>query len=357
MSRLRGFGVRRPRAGQSGVARAVPRLWWQQAVWARNELVSRPALYARLDRLERRRGLPLMTPNRARPCTLPFCYLGPVPRVSRTGLPCLVHRSPINWNDPRKEDTMPQTRKTVPVRTAQQEGADQPRRDTSDGVSSIDVTTLAGVVYSSGKVFDGLVTGRLDTENFLRSGSLEGITSRSDLALLEDLRDVSQFIIDQSHQPQTPITVAFVCAVNAKITRSGALHPGQLRTADQQIGVHTRHGRHTPDAMTDTSLQCLLQESLATTDAREAALDLFVNLAKAQPFEDGNKRTALFVANSLLLTSGAGELLTIPVDEQDPSLADSFNDLLARAYVLNDHTGVKNLLREHGLTPLKGHAG
>ena len=78
-----------------------------------------------------------------------------------------------------------------------------------------------------------------------------------------------------------------------------------------------------------------------------------MNLARAQPFEDGNKRTALFLANSLLLARRTGELLTIPVDEQDPSLADSLNDLLARAYILSDLTGVKNLLREHGLTPLK----
>lgn len=250
---------------------------------------------------------------------------------------------------------MPKTKKTLPVKNVQEENAQQPRADATARVSSIDVTDLAGVVYSSGKVFDGLVTGRLDTERFLRSGSLEGVTSRSDLALLEDLRDVSQFIIDRSQQPKKPITVDFVRAVNAKITRSGAIHPGEFRTSDQQIGVNTRHGRHAPDAMTDTKLQGLIEDSQSSTDTREAALDLFVNLAKAQPFEDGNKRTALFVANSLLLSSEVGEILTIPVDEQDPSVADSFNDLLARAYVLNEHEGVKNLLRERGLAPLEGH--
>ena len=40
-------------------------------------------------------------------------------------------------------------------------------------VGLLTVTDLAGVVYSSGRVFDGLSTGRLDTENFLRTGSLE----------------------------------------------------------------------------------------------------------------------------------------------------------------------------------------
>lgn len=213
-------------------------------------------------------------------------------------------------------------------------------------MSTISITDLAGAVYSSGKVFDGLATGRLDTENFLRSGSLAGVSSRSDLSLLEDLRDVAQFIIDHHHQP---VDAAYVCAVNASITRSGALHPGQLRTDDQQIGVRTRYGRHTPPAMTEADLKHLIA-SLNCDDAAEYALDLFVHLAKAQPFEDGNKRTALFVANSLLI--GDGRMLVVPVDDNDPQLSDTFNDLLARAYLHDEHGPVKDLLRTHGLTDL-----
>lgn len=213
-------------------------------------------------------------------------------------------------------------------------------------MTTIGITDLAGVVYSAGTVFDGLTTGRLDTENFLRSGSLDGVTSRSDLALLEDLHDVAQFVLDHG---QRPIDSAFVCAVNAQITRSGALHPGRLRTQDQRIGVQTRYGRHTPEAMTEAGLLQLLDDTLRGTDACENALDLFVDLAKAQPFEDGNKRTALFVATNLLISAETGTLLTIPVDENDPGLSDSFNDLLARAYVRDERSGVKDLLRTHGL--------
>jgi hypothetical protein len=47
----------------------------------------------------------------------------------------------------------------------------------------------------------------------------------------------------------------------------------------------------------------------ATVTSGENALDLFVDLAKAQPSEDGNKRTAVSVANSLLICSGSGVLL------------------------------------------------
>ncbi len=121
-------------------------------------------------------------------------------------------------------------------------------------MAALTVADLAAVVYSSGKVFDGLSTGRLDTENFLRSGSLDGVASRADLALLEDLLDAAQFVID--HAGRT-IDSDFVRAVNATITRSGALHPGQLRTRQQAIGV----GRHTPDALTEDRLQALLDQA------------------------------------------------------------------------------------------------
>ncbi|SDC55750.1 Fic family protein [Rhodococcus tukisamuensis] len=214
-------------------------------------------------------------------------------------------------------------------------------------MSAINITDLAGAVYSSGKVFDGLSTGRLDTENFLRSGSLAGVSSRADLALLEDLRDVAQFVIDHHEQP---IDAAYVRTINAQITRSGALHPGQLRTEDQQIGVQTRYGRHTPPALTEKGLQQLIDSMKKHKSVTEKALELFVVLAKAQPFEDGNKRTALFVANSLLI--GHGRLLVVPVDERDPQLADTFNDRLAKAYLYDEHDAVKALMRKHGLTAL-----
>lgn len=216
-------------------------------------------------------------------------------------------------------------------------------------MAALSVADFATVVYSAGKVFDGLSVGRLETENFLRSGRLEGVASRVDVALLEDLCDAAQFVIDH---PKRAIDAEFVRAVNATITRSGALRPGQLRTQAQGIGVTTPYGRHTPDALSDEALQALLDHATHGGDVREDALDVFVALARAQPFEDGNKRTAVFVANALLIGCQAGVLLTIPVDDNDPSLAATFNLLLAQAYIYDERDGVKELLRRRGLTVL-----
>lgn len=210
------------------------------------------------------------------------------------------------------------------------------------------VVDLSPVVYSAGKVFDGLGAGRLDTENFLRSGALDGVTSRSDLALLEDLRGVSEYILENRNRP---ITSAYVRAVNSQITRSGPLHPGAYRTDVQKIGVTTPYGRHEPQPSSDVKLQQLIDTAMALPGPREQALELFVEIAKTQPYEDGNKRTALFVANSVLICAPEQEMLVVPIDESSSGEAVRssvrFNDLLARAYLLNDD-GIKDLLRTHG---------
>ena len=87
---------------------------------------------------------------------------------------------------------------------------------------------------------------------------------------------------------------------------------------------------------------------MVKANPREQALELFVQIAKAQPFEDGNKRTALFVANSVLIRDPEPEMLVVPVGESGANNAARFNDLLARAYVLGEHEGVKDLLRAEG---------
>lgn len=223
----------------------------------------------------------------------------------------------------------------------------------ADRRGPLSIVDLAGVVYSSGKVFDGLSTGRLDTAEFLRRGTTDGIFSRPDLQLLEDLRDVATLTVARTE----PVDAKFVKRLNTAITRSGPLNPGRLRTQDQGLGVRTRHGDHAPPALTDQALQEIVDRAARGDDPVQNAIDLFVALAKAQPFEDGNKRTALFAANAVLISSGVELLLTVPVDDHDPSVAAEFKDLLARAYVLGEEVGVKAMLRECGLAPIERQGG
>lgn len=95
-------------------------------------------------------------------------------------------------------------------------------------MATLTVADLSGVVYSSGKVFDGLSTGRLDTENFLRSGSLDGVASRADLALLEDLRDAAEAVAAPTTRHATP------CTGRARGRPPTTTTPASARSADSQ---------------------------------------------------------------------------------------------------------------------------
>lgn len=217
------------------------------------------------------------------------------------------------------------------------------------GFDAIHVADLTGVIYSSAKVFDGLRTGRLDTGEFLRSGSTRGLTSKHDLMLLEDLRDVAQFVIDHRGEP---VDAAFARKINSTITRSGSLHPGKYRADKHDITVMTDYGVHAPKGVDEAGLQKIFDQHQGR-DIRDRAVHLFVDIAKAQPFWDGNKRTALFVANAELLNDPKNELMVVPFRENDPDVARRFNDLLARAYIYDEYDGVTQMLHEQGFQKLR----
>lgn len=167
---------------------------------------------------------------------------------------------------------------------------------------------------------------------------------RGDLALLQDLEAAAEFVIVTAGEP---VTADYLGRINAQLTRSAALNPGKLRRAEQGIGVHTTHGRHEPAAMTAEGLDALIQEQLLLDDALRSAAHLFVEVARAQPFEDGNKRTAIFAANSYLIGQGTGLLMAVPHDGADPMVSREFHDQLARAYAFGETGPVVEALVRH----------
>lgn len=213
-------------------------------------------------------------------------------------------------------------------------------------MTQIDVVDFAPVVYSCGKVFDGLQTGRLDTEDFLRTGTTSGISSMQDLALLSDLKQAAELVIE--HRPH-PVDVDFLIRLNTSMTRSASIEPGALRRDDEHIGVATVFGRHEPPAVTTEQLERLVRDALASNNHQRNAATLFLAIAKAQPFKDGNKRAGIFAANAQLLSHGDGELLTVPFSEEDPSVAQRFNEKLARAYIFNEDDPVIETLIQEGI--------
>ena len=211
-------------------------------------------------------------------------------------------------------------------------------------------TDWLDVIYTAGTVFDGLSTSRPATDAFLRTGDTTGVRGRGDLALLEDLRDAAEIALDcAGSRLDSRLDVAALKRINAAMTRSAALNPGQLRTDAQGIGVRTPLGRFEPPEIGEAGLDALITQTLNAPNDAERAIELFLRLAKAQPFEDGNKRTAILAANAYLVGRGSDVLLAVPFSETDPAVSAAFTEALARWYLRDELTGVKVMLLQNGL--------
>lgn len=194
------------------------------------------------------------------------------------------------------------------------------------------VKGLARLLYRMGRTFDGLNTSRLATEEFLRTGNPDVIGSRDDYALLCDLKDASSYVLNTDWDT-TRFDLDWFKGINAAMTRTAAMLPGVLRDSENVI-VGTKYGTYTPTVPDPIILDSWMEAGASDKgDPLDAASHLFARLAKAQPFGDGNKRSALLAANGLLVRAGSPLMLTVPVEEPERT---GFNDLLGAWYMHDD---------------------
>lgn len=136
-----------------------------------------------------------------------------------------------------------------------------------------------------------------------------------------------------------------IVELNAAMTRSAALNSGKFRSEESNIGVSTIYGDHKPKETNLEGLREIIKKAESEPSISRQAAMLFVLLAKAQPFEESNKRTALFAANILLKEEAT---LTVPYDEYNKSISERFSELLARAYIFNEVDNCVDDLVIHG---------
>jgi hypothetical protein len=172
----------------------------------------------------------------------------------------------------------------------------------------MDNKKLAQLIYSVAQ-YEGYNTSVLQTQKNLATHKDEWIFStESDRYIFEDLLKAIQYASTQKE-----LTVEVVKGINAQMNSkmSGQPEsPGELR---QNVPIHV--GDYVPaETVTETMLQRQLEA--VTGNTIQAGWELYARLSKLQPFDDGNKRTALISANLLVgsLTDNSKEYLVIPMD-------------------------------------------
>lgn len=104
-----------------------------------------------------------------------------------------------------------------------------------------------------------------------------------------------------------------------------------------------------PEIVTEGILQEMIDRFDTSEYTTKDGWRVFADLAKMQPFQDGNKRTALIAANEAMGAFETQDFLVLPLH---PESNTKFIGLLMRYYLTDDATQQDRLLDEMvSLTP------
>jgi len=148
-------------------------------------------------------------------------------------------------------------------------------------------------------------------------------------------RDAWKFVLDTLDEP---LTLDYMIHVNEIVARGEALQVGALRNGSVSIGDLTP-AIPTVEEVQQT-MDALQNSSISDT---QRALNTFTGFVRMQPFWDGNKRTAMLLANKDLITHGRGLLV---VTEKNGLV---FNDALSQFISDGSPIPLQKQLYEHCL--------
>lgn len=192
-------------------------------------------------------------------------------------------------------------------------------------------------IYNAAKI-EGVNTTFPETEAILGGTNVASATL-DEIQVITNLRDAWRFVLDDIENAK--INLDFAMKINQNVARNQSLKWGVLR--DGEIGISgTKHKPGIPNKKkVITKIEKIVDN--ATISATEKALDLMLFVMYEQLFWDGNKRTAMMLANAVLIKHGAGVL---SVAEEDIVL---FNRLLKNYYDTGQAEDLKKFLYEKAI--------
>jgi len=194
-------------------------------------------------------------------------------------------------------------------------------------------------IYSSVKI-EGLGMTFPETSVILENGKLEGKTF-DEVSFVNDLKHAWNYLFDHiDDQIDLELVKAFN-RISGKYTVNNA---GSIKSIfDEPVGI--RGSRDdivwTPDISPRSSvINDEIIKKYSIPDRVDAAVELYIYLAKGQFFNDGNKRVASLVCNMTLIQSGEG-LFIVPVEENL-----TFKELLINYYITDDPLRIKSFIKD-----------
>ena len=176
---------------------------------------------------------------------------------------------------------------------------------------------LVSNIYNSARL-EGINTTYPDTKTILEGVNVPSL-KLDEINCILNLRDAWNFTLSNI---DSDVTLDFICKVNSLVSRNESLEWGVLRTG--KIGINGVD--YIPDIPEKEDVIINIETILKEENITKRSLNLMLYLMRSQLFWDGNKRTAMIVANKLLVSNGGG---IISVKEND---INEFNKLLTEYY-------------------------
>lgn len=193
-------------------------------------------------------------------------------------------------------------------------------------------------IYRSANV-EGIGVTFPETQTICDGMSVAG-KSVDDINAIVDLKNAWKWVFDNI---ENEINLSSLKTINRLAGKYTVINAGQIRTKyDEPIRVKLKGDEYYyPILPHSRNIEDMIEHILYDYDGIDVSLELFCQIAKAQIFNDGNKRTATLFANMHMIQNGHG-ILSIP--ETDIF---EFYDLLTD-YYSND--ALKYKLKEFLLT-------
>ena len=171
-----------------------------------------------------------------------------------------------------------------------------------------------------------------DTQVIFEGYSVEGYKVE-EITAINNLKRAWKFLLNDI---DLDLNLAYICQINKIVGEGVFLNPGIIRSTPVQIGGTTWQPTVPIESQVKEELEEITGESYT-----EKALNMMLYLMRRQLFLDGNKRTAMLIANKIMIENGCG-IISIPIDKQK-----EFFELLIEYYETNNNEKIKNYLYKY----------
>lgn len=173
-----------------------------------------------------------------------------------------------------------------------------------------------------------------DTDTVFNNIGIDGVSVTA-IVTVNNLKRAWQFVLDTLDYPTD---FKLVCEINQEVGGGLFNNAGYVRNLPVRMGgTDWAPAPYPNEAAIIEDLNALL----ALDDVMDRALSCALYLMRTQAFLDGNKRTAMLVANHILISHGAG-VLSIPISFQR-----EFKTLLLKYYETGEADTLKQFLYDN----------